>query len=225
MVERQHISPFATPAKAGDSCTDLSRLVGTRKLEAWRLPMKRTLLHLVGAGLLALALPASLAHAQTAVDCYFDSVAGDNGKSGLSEAEARQDYAQVPSTCTVAKYKRGSVWNLASGDTLYPPKKAGGTGGATSKIKTLTNYGDESLPLPKFVKQREWNNGGMVSAMQGGLTIDGIYMAGAMSDAGTDGARGKRLERAARTRLVYTVFSTVCVPLVGTREKVRGSGM
>jgi hypothetical protein len=46
-----------------------------------------------------------------------------------------------------------------------------------------------------------------------------------MSDAGTDGARGKRLERAARTRLVYTVFSTVCVPLVGTREKVRGSGM
>ena len=50
--------------------------------------MKRTLLHLVGAGLLALALPASLAHAQTAVDCYFDSVAGDNGKSGLSEGEA-----------------------------------------------------------------------------------------------------------------------------------------
>jgi hypothetical protein len=82
--------------------------------------MKRTLLHLVEAGLLALALPASLAHAQTAVDCYFDSVAGDNGKSGLSEAEARQDYTQVPSTCTVAKYKRGSVWNLASGGSTWP---------------------------------------------------------------------------------------------------------
>jgi hypothetical protein len=121
------------------------------------------------------------------VACYFDSVAGDNGKSGLSEDEARQDYTNVPSTCTVAKYKRGSVWNLAFGDTLYPPKKAssGGTtgGAATSKIKTLTNYGDASLPQPKFIKQREHNNGGMVNAMMGGLTIDGIYLEGAESDA------------------------------------------
>jgi MYXO-CTERM domain-containing protein len=142
--------------------------------------MVRTLSQRVGVGLVVMLVPVPAAHA---VDCFFDSVDGMDESSGLTEEEARQDYTNVPSTCTVAKYKRGSQWNLASGDTLYPPKKGGGTTYATSKIKTLTNYGDASLPLPRFVKQREWNNGGMISAMQGGVTIDGIYMAGAMSDA------------------------------------------
>jgi hypothetical protein len=138
-----------------------------------------------GALVLVVLLPVSSAQAQAAdVTCYIDSVAGDDGKSGLSEEEARQDWTAIPSTCTIVKYKRGSVFNLASGDTLFPPKKAGTSGGGmgTSKIKTVTNYGDASLPQPKFIKERQPNNGGMVSAYQGNLTIDGIHMEGAQSD-------------------------------------------
>jgi hypothetical protein len=37
------------------------------------------------------------------------------------------------------------------------------------------------LPLPKFVKTRQFGSGGMISAYQGNLTIDGLYLEGSES--------------------------------------------
>jgi MYXO-CTERM domain-containing protein len=118
------------------------------------------------------------------VTCFIDSVAGNDANDGLSETAAKQSWWTIPSTCTIVKYKRGSVFNLAAGDTVYPAKRAaadGGTGFGMSKINTLTNYGDASLPLPKFIKQRQFGSGGMISAYQGNLTVDGLYLEGSES--------------------------------------------
>jgi len=123
--------------------------------------------------------PASLALAAD-VTCYIDSVAGDDAKTGLSEADARASWWNIPTTCTVVKYKRGSVFNMAAGDMVYPAKVAAGgvTVPAANKINTLTNYGDSALPQPKFIKQRQFGSGGMISAYQGNLIIDGLYFSG-----------------------------------------------
>ncbi len=144
--------------------------------------MKRAWIRLFGAALLVISSHASLALAAD-VTCYVDSVAGDDANDGLSETTARASWSKIPSACTIVKYKRGSVFNLGAGDTVYPPKVAtdGGTSYATSKITTLTNYGDASLPLPKFIKQRQFGSGGMISAYQGNLTIDGLYFDGTES--------------------------------------------
>ncbi len=138
--------------------------------------MARVRLTLLGAGLLGGLSSAAVAHAQTI--CYVDSVAGDDTKSGLSEAEAVQSRAKIPSSCATVKFKRGSVFNVAKGEQAVPAMSS-----YSSKVKTITNYGDASLPLPKFIKKREANNGGMISAYSGGVTVDGIYMEGAESDA------------------------------------------
>lgn len=144
--------------------------------------MTRARSSLFGATFLLTFGPASLALAAD-VTCYIDSVAGNDGNDGLSETTARQSWSKVPSTCTIVKYKRGSVFNLADGDTVYPPKVAtdGGTSYGTSKINTLTNYGDASLPQPKFIKTRRFGSGTMISAYQGNLTIDGLYLEGSES--------------------------------------------
>jgi len=145
--------------------------------------MKRARIQLVGAVLLVMSSPASLALAAD-VNCYIDSVAGSDANDGLSETAARQSWWKIPSTCTIVKYKRGSVFNLAAGDMVFPAKVAAadaGTSYATSKINTLTNYGDASLPQPKFIKQRQFGSGGMISAYQGNLTIDGLYFSGTES--------------------------------------------
>ena len=145
--------------------------------------MTRVRIPLFGAVLLAISSPATSALAAD-VTCYIDSVAGNDTNDGLSETTARGSWWNIPSTCTIVKYKRGSQFNLAAGDTVYPAKRAGadgGTGYGTSKINTLTNYGDASLPLPKFIKQRQFGSGGMISAYQGNLTIDGLYFDGTES--------------------------------------------
>ena len=136
--------------------------------------MARVRFLLFGAGLLLGLSSASVANAQTT--CYVDSVAGDDTKSGLSEDEATQSRNKIASTCSTVKFKRGSVFQVPAGEQIV-------TMGYNSKLKTLTNYGDPSLPLPKFVKTRSPNNGGMISAYQGGLTIDGLYLSGSQSDA------------------------------------------
>jgi MYXO-CTERM domain-containing protein len=138
--------------------------------------MVRARILLSGAALFLVLGPAWLAYAQ--VTCYVDSVAGDNTMSGLSEAEAVQSRDKIPSTCTIVKFKRGSVFDVPKGEQAVPAMSS-----YNSKVKTITNYGDTSLPLPKFIKKREANNGGMISAYSGGVTIDGIYMEGAESDA------------------------------------------
>ena len=143
--------------------------------------MKRVQIPLFGAVLLLISSPASLALAAD-VTCYIDSVAGNDANDGLSDTAARQSWWKIPSTCTIVKYKRGSVFNLAAGDMVYPAKLAGadgGTGYGTSKINTLTNYGDASLPLPKFIKVRQFGSGGMINASN--MTIDGLYFDGTES--------------------------------------------
>jgi MYXO-CTERM domain-containing protein len=145
--------------------------------------MMRVRILLWACALLVISSPASMALAAD-VTCYIDSVAGNDANDGLSETAARQSWWKIPSTCTVVKYKRGSVFNLAAGDMVYPAKVAAadaGTSYGASKINTLTNYGDASLPLPKFIKQRQFGSGGMISAYQGNLTIDGLYFDGSES--------------------------------------------
>jgi hypothetical protein len=77
--------------------------------------MARVRLSLWGAGMLAFISPA----AAYAVDCFVDSVAGNDTKSGLSEAEAIQSLAKIPSSCTTVKFKRGSVFNIPAGSGKY----------------------------------------------------------------------------------------------------------
>lgn len=145
--------------------------------------MVRMRIRLLGCVLLVILSHASLVLAAD-VTCYIDSVAGNDSGDGLAEATARQSWWKIPSTCTIVKYKRGSVFNLAAGDMVYPAKVAAadaGTSYGASKINTLTNYGDSSQALPKFIKQRQFGSGGMISAYQGNLTIDGLYFSGSES--------------------------------------------
>jgi MYXO-CTERM domain-containing protein len=133
--------------------------------------MARVRLALVGAGILAWLFPT----AARAVDCFVDSVAGDDTKSGLSEAEAVKSPSKIPSSCTTAKFKRGSVFDVPAGRSNY------GVNLMSSKVKTLTNYGDPSQPLPQFNKPHQASSGG-VFASYSQITIDGLYISGSRSD-------------------------------------------
>ncbi len=103
-----------------------------------------------------------------AADCFVDSVAGDDGKDGSSEANAVKTQAKIPKACTVVKYKRGSLFN----------EKVAISGSA----KTFTNYGTASDPLPKFIMPGTTNTGAVVSSYQGGVTVDGLYLANSHGD-------------------------------------------
>jgi MYXO-CTERM domain-containing protein len=189
--------------------------------------MVRARFRLLEAGLLMVLLPVAMAHAAD-VTCYVDSVAGNDAKSGLSEDEARQSWSNIPSTCTIVKYKRGSVFNLADGDTVYPPKVAtdGGTGYVTSKINTLTNYGDASLPLPKFIKTRRFGSGAMISAYQGNLTIDGLYLEGSESSQQMSSlAQGIAIMAGANTKILNNEITNcdIGMMLSGTGSLVQGN--
>ena len=133
--------------------------------------MARMQLALLGAGIIFL-LPVTA----YAVDCFVDSVSGDDAKSGLSEAEAVKSLAKIPASCTTAKFKRGSVFNIPSGSKNYAVNLTGG------KIKVLTNYGDASQPLPQFIKPHEVSSGAVFSSFSQ-ITIDGLYISGSRSDA------------------------------------------
>jgi MYXO-CTERM domain-containing protein len=130
--------------------------------------MARALFPQIGTAILAALSPVSLAYAAD-VTCYVDSVGGDDSKSSLSEGEAVKSQAKIGSTCTIVQYKRGSV---------FPDEAIK----ISNKVKVYTNYGDPSLPLPKFVRTRSPNNGAIVNSYQGGITIDGLYLAGSQSD-------------------------------------------
>jgi len=111
-----------------------------------------------------------------AVDCFIDSVAGDDSKTGLSEADAVRSLAKIPSTCTTAKFKRGSVFSIPSGSKNYAVSLTGG------RIKVLTNYGDSAQPLPQFNKPHEVSSGAVFSSYSQ-ITLDGLYISGSRSDA------------------------------------------
>ncbi len=104
--------------------------------------------------------PAALAQ------CFVDSVGGDDANDGRSEATPVRSQQAIPSGCGEIRYRRGSVFNeavrMVSGVTLY------------------TNYGEG--PLPQFVVPHTSGSGSLVSAYQGGITIDGLYLAGSKGD-------------------------------------------
>ena len=127
--------------------------------------MARSLLPIRGA--LAFAIMGYGAHA-LAVDCFIDNVNGNDGSTGLTEDQAVKTQAKIPSTCTVARYKRGSQFN----------EKVN----ITSKVTTYTNYGNSCDPLPKFVMPGTKNTGAVVSATSGGITIDGLALANSHGD-------------------------------------------
>ncbi len=119
-----------------------------------------------------LSLSPRVAHA---VDCFVDSVAGDDSKSGLAEAQAVQSLSKIPSACTTARFKRGSVFNIPLGSKNYAIALTG------SKVNVLTNYGDPAQPLPHFVKPHQTSSGAVFSSYSQ-ITIDGLYISGSRSD-------------------------------------------
>jgi len=98
--------------------------------------------------------------------CFVDSVGGDDANDGRSEATPVRTQQAIPSGCTEIRYRRGSVFNEAVRMVQ----------GAT----TYTNYGEG--PLPQFVVPHTASSGSLVSAYQGGITIDGLYLAGSKGD-------------------------------------------
>lgn len=134
--------------------------------------MAHVRLMMLFAGVFAWLLPT----AARAVDCFVDSVAGDDSKSALSEADAVKSLSRIPTSCTTVKFKRGSVFNLAAGSKSYAVNLMG------SKIKVLTNYGDSGQPLPQFIKPHQTGSGAVFSSYSQ-ITIDGLFISGSRSDA------------------------------------------
>ena len=134
--------------------------------------MARSLLLFSGAALLSILAQNVTAFA---ADCYVDSVGGKATNKGTSDTDAWSSPTMIGSTCTVVKFKRGSEFTVAKGKYAVDLM-------TLRNIKTLTNYGDASLPLPKFIKQREVGNGGILSSYGGNITIDGLYLSGSRSD-------------------------------------------
>ena len=133
--------------------------------------MARVRAAFLGVGIVAWFSPAAYA-----VDCFVDGVAGDDTKSGLSEADAVKSPSKIPSSCTTAKFKRGSVFAVPSGRSNYGVNLM-----SNRNLKVLTNYGDASQPLPQFNKPHEASSGGVFQAFSQ-ITIDGLYISGSRSD-------------------------------------------
>jgi MYXO-CTERM domain-containing protein len=135
--------------------------------------MARSLLLVSSAATLSILTHASLAFA---ADCYVDSQEGNDSFDGATEATAWASPAAIASSCTAVKFKRGSEFAVAKGAYAVDLMKL-------RNVKLLTNYGDPTLPLPRFIKQREVSSGGMLQSFMGGVTIDGLYLSGSQSDA------------------------------------------
>ena len=118
------------------------------------------------APILAYLLGSSAASAQ----CYVDSNSGNDSNDGLSETSPVQSQAAIPSDCTEVRYACGSTFN----EPVDVGSNFGGGGGRT----VFTNYGDKSLGLPRFVVE----SGSVVSSFGGGITVDGLYLAGSTGD-------------------------------------------
>lgn len=136
--------------------------------------MARSLLLLSGAVTLSILAQSATALAAD-VTCYVDSKSPTNG-DGKTETTPLQGLSAIPTNCTVVKFKRGSEFSIPSGSSNYAVKLMG------TQIKTLTNYGDSNLPLPKFIKPHEVSSGAVFSSYSQ-ITIDGLYISGSRSDA------------------------------------------
>jgi hypothetical protein len=103
-------------------------------------------------------------------------VEGLDTNDGKTETTAWKSLSKIASSCTTVKFKRGSVFDVPSGSSNYAVKLMG------TQIKVLTNYGDPSQPLPKFIKPHEASSGAVFSSYSQ-ITIDGLYISGSRSDA------------------------------------------
>ncbi len=147
-------------------------------------------------------------------DCYVDSQNGDDTKDAQSEANAVKTQAKIPSSCTVVRYKRGSLFNEAVK--------------ISNSAKTYGNYGNTSDPMPKFVVPHTANSGSLVSAFQGGVTIDGLYLEGSKGDGTMAGLiKGVCVMLGSNSKLLNSEVS-VCdigVMLSGTGSVVSGNNI
>ena len=105
--------------------------------------------------------------------CYVDSENGNDSNDGLTESTPVQSQDAIPSGCGEVYYARGSTFHepVATGGGFGPP----GAGGSRT---LFTHYGDPNLPLPRFVVE----SGSVVSSYGGGITVDGLYLAGSKGD-------------------------------------------
>ena len=105
------------------------------------------------------------------ITCYVDSVNGNDMNNGLSEAYPVKSQSAIDTSCTVVRFKRGSVFNekLGLSDYLH------------GNVKVYTNYGPKSDPLPHFKVSSEPGRGPVVLSFSP-LTIDGLHLSGARGD-------------------------------------------
>ncbi len=108
--------------------------------------------------------------------CYVDSVNGDDANDGLSEATAVKSQSAIDSSCTVVRFKRGSVfYEKLAIPTFFNNLDFG------RNVKVYTNYGPKSDPLPHFIVPSEPGRGPVVLTFSP-LTIDGLHFSGARGD-------------------------------------------
>jgi hypothetical protein len=100
----------------------------------------------------------------------------DDSNDGLSEASPVKSQSAVDSSCTVVRFKRGSVFNEKLGvPTFFNNLDYG------QNVKVYTNFGPKSDPLPHFIVSSEPGRGPVVLTFSP-LTIDGLYFSGARGD-------------------------------------------
>jgi hypothetical protein len=106
------------------------------------------------------------------ITCYVDSRSGNDANNGLSDAYPVRSQSAIDPSCTVVRFKRGSVFNeKLAVPTLYN----------RLKVKVYTNYGPESDPLPHFKVSSDPGKGPVVLSFVP-LTIDGLHFSGARGD-------------------------------------------
>ncbi len=111
-----------------------------------------------------------------AITCYVDSVNGNDENDGLSEASPVKSQSAIDPSCTVVRFKRGSVFNEKLAVPTYFNNLDFG-----HNVKVYTNYGPESDPLPHFKVSSEPGRGPVVLTFSP-LTIDGLHFSGARGD-------------------------------------------
>ena len=108
--------------------------------------------------------------------CYVDGVNGDDANDGLSALFPVKSQSAIRSSCTVVRFKRGSIFNekLAI-PTFFNNIRFG------YNVRVYTNYGPKSDPLPHFKVPSEPGRGPVVLSFSP-LTIDGLHFSGARGD-------------------------------------------
>jgi hypothetical protein len=108
--------------------------------------------------------------------CYVDSRNGNDENDGLSEASPVKSQSAIDPSCTVVRFKRGSVFN----EKLAIPIRLDGSRWV-SRVKVYTNYGPQSDPLPHFKISSEPGRGPVVLSFVP-LIVDGLHFSGARGD-------------------------------------------